>query len=157
MGLYGERVGAVNVTCGSAAEAEAVLSQLKQRIVRPMYSSPPLHGARIAAGILGDAELRAAWLSELRDVADRIKQLRTSLAAELRAIGCASTSAATPGWEHVETQIGMFAFTGLSPEQVDALLSEHAIYLTRDGRLSIAGLAEKDIGYVARAIKAVMA
>ena len=69
-----------------AAEAEAVLSQLKQRIVRPMYSSPPLHGARIAAGILGDAELRAAWLSELRDVADRIKQLRTSLAAELRAL-----------------------------------------------------------------------
>ena len=74
MGLYGERVGAVNVTCGSAAEAEAVLSQLKQRIVRPMYSSPPLHGARIAAGILGDAELRARERVHLWEV-ERVWEL----------------------------------------------------------------------------------
>lgn len=44
MGLYGERVGAFNMVCESSDEAAAVLSQLKQAVVRPMYSSPPLHG-----------------------------------------------------------------------------------------------------------------
>jgi hypothetical protein len=34
----------------------------------------------------------------------------------------------------------MFAFTGLSAEIVDRLLADYHIYLTRDGRMSIAGL-----------------
>jgi len=40
---------------------------------------------------------------------------------------------------------------------VDTLLADHHVYLTRDGRLSIAGLAGKDIPYVAAAIAAVLA
>ena len=48
MGLYGERVGALNVLTKTIEEKEAVLSQIKQKIIRPMYSSPPLHGARLA-------------------------------------------------------------------------------------------------------------
>ena len=47
--------------------------------------------------------------------------------------------------------------TGLAPRDVDALLADHHVYLTRDGRLSIAGLACKDIPYVAEAIAAVLA
>ena len=44
-GLYGERVGAISAVCATPQEAEAVASQLKI-IIRPMYSNPPIHGAR---------------------------------------------------------------------------------------------------------------
>jgi aspartate aminotransferase len=33
----------------------------------------------------------------------------------------------------------MFAFLGISPEQVEKLVKEHHVYLTKDGRISIAG------------------
>ena len=34
-------------------------------------------------------------------------------------------------WAHITDQIGMFCFTGLSPEQVGRLTDEHAVYLTK--------------------------
>merc|ERR1712118_352489 len=127
MGLYGERVGAVLVVCGSATEQSAVLSQLKQTVVRPMYSSPPLHGARIAALILGDTVLRQRWGDDLRTMASRLSRMRSELTAELRRIHA-------PGdWGHLEKQIGMFAFTGLTPQNVSALQERYHIYLTSDG------------------------
>jgi len=36
------------------------MSQLKI-LIRPMYSNPPIHGARIASEILTDPALRAQW------------------------------------------------------------------------------------------------
>lgn len=33
----------------------------------------------------------------------------------------------------------MFCFTGLTPAQVEKLTKEHHIYLTKDGRISVAG------------------
>ena len=60
MGLYGERVGAFSLTSTSPEEKARVDSQLKI-VVRPMYSNPPLHGARIAGTILNDAQLYAQW------------------------------------------------------------------------------------------------
>ncbi len=53
---YGERVGATCVVCNDAAGAKRVLSQMK-KIARPMWSNPPLHGARIAAEV--SSETRA--------------------------------------------------------------------------------------------------
>ena len=45
----------------------------------------------------------------------------------------------------------MFAYTGLSTEQVDALKAKYAIYLTADGRISIAGLNTHNLDYIAGA------
>lgn len=53
MGLYGERTGAMHVVCADKDTAAKVLSQVKI-IIRTDYSSPPKHGARIAAKILGE-------------------------------------------------------------------------------------------------------
>jgi aspartate/tyrosine/aromatic aminotransferase len=55
MGLYGERVGALHVVTASQQQTTNVLSQLKQ-IIRASYSSPPIHGARIADRVLGSKE-----------------------------------------------------------------------------------------------------
>lgn len=60
MGLYGERVGAVSFVCESPEEKAKVDSQLKI-IVRPMYSNPPVHGARLVSEILGNQQLYDEW------------------------------------------------------------------------------------------------
>ena len=49
----------------------------------------------------------------------------------------------------------MFAFTGLSGDQVDSLREVERVYLTRDGRMSLAGLASKHVPYVAAGMKRV--
>lgn len=47
------------------------------------------------------------------------------------------------------------SFTGLTPEQVDKLAKEHHVYLTRDGRVSMAGVTTSNVGYLAEAIHSV--
>ena len=56
----GERTGCVLVLTSSAEEAVVVESQLK-RIIRPLWSNPPVHGARIATEILTDPQLFEEW------------------------------------------------------------------------------------------------
>ena len=145
MGLYGERAGTVSIFCRSADERARVESQLKI-LIRPMYSSPPIHGARLVATVLGDAELRGLWLREVKMMADRIMEMRTTLRAELEALGSAGP------WNHITDQIGMFCYTGLKPDQVERLTREFHVYLTKDGRISIAGINSSNVKYLARAI-----
>ena len=154
MGLYGERVGAVNFVTASAAEAAAVLSNVKQRVVRPVYSSPPLHGARLASLVLGDTALSAAWRAELLVMAGRVRRMRTELAAALVSLGAPAPDGGR--WEHLTAQIGMFAYTGLSAQHVDALRERHHVYMTRDGRACMAALKPDDVEYVAGAMNKVL-
>ena len=59
----------------------------------------------------------------------------------------------TPGtWHHVTDQIGMFSFTGMTPEMVDYLVKEKHIYLLKNGRISVAGLTPSNVNYVAESI-----
>ena len=60
MGLYGERAGAFTLICSTKEEAAATMSQLKI-IIRPMYSNPPVTGARIATEILTNPSIRSHW------------------------------------------------------------------------------------------------
>lgn len=60
MGLYGERTGALHIVCNNKEDAGRVMSQVKI-LIRTNYSSPPRHGARIAAKLLNDVELRKQW------------------------------------------------------------------------------------------------
>ena len=154
MGLYGERVGAVNFVTASAAEAAAVLSNVKQRVVRPVYSSPPLHGARLASLVLGDPALAAAWRAELLVMAGRVRRMRAELAAALVRLGAPAPDGGR--WEHLTAQIGMFAYTGLSAQHVDALRERYHVYMTRDGRACMAALKPDDVEYVAGAMNKVL-
>ena len=63
----------------------------------------------------------------------------------------------TRDWSHLTSQIGMFCFTGLTPEQVEGLMERHHVYCTKDGRLSMAGLNAANVEYVASAIHQVTA
>ena len=75
MGLYGERVGMVHFVCASVEAAKCVLSQLKL-VVRPMYSSPPIHGGELVIRVLGDEQRCLAWKQELKETALRIHKMR---------------------------------------------------------------------------------
>jgi len=46
----------------------------------------------------------------------------------------------------------MFCFSGLTTEQVEKLKVEHHIYLTKDGRISMAGVTTGNVEYIAKAI-----
>ena len=52
-GLYGERIGAIHISCPSADNAKKVMSQIKI-VARAMYSNPPIHGARLVATCLAN-------------------------------------------------------------------------------------------------------
>lgn len=149
MGLYGERIGALSVCTKSKATAERVQSQL-HIVIRASYSSPPKHGAAIVAKILNDPTLLSQWKAELKGMVDRIDSVRTSLRSELEKVGA-------PGnWEFMTKQIGMFTFTSLSKDMCEKLATEHAIYITTNGRISLAGLKVSETPKMARAIKSVM-
>jgi aspartate aminotransferase len=55
-------------------------------------------------------------------------------------------------WSHITNQIGMFCFTGLSPAQVETLTKKWHVYLTKDGRVSMAGVTSGNVEYLAKAI-----
>ena len=79
----------------------------------------------------------------------RMMEMRTGLFKKLKDLGNEHN------WNHLVDQIGMFAYTGLNKAMVDELREKYAIYMTADGRISIAGLNTKNLGYIAQAFHAV--
>jgi len=143
--LYGERVGAISVVATGKDEAARVLSQLK-RVVRANYSNPPTHGGQIVATVLASPELRALWDVELGGMRERIREMRQTLAGML--------TERLPGgdFSFVLAQRGMFSYSGLSKAQVQRLRDEFSVYAVDTGRICVAALNSKNIGYAADAI-----
>merc|ERR1712098_156013 len=134
--------------CQDKEEASRVMSQIKI-LIRPLYSNPPKHGARIVTEILSNPEIRAEWLVDVKTMADRIITMRDRLKAGLAREG------SVKNWQHISDQIGMFCFTGMTPEQVAKITKDYSVYLTKDGRISVAGISSKNVGYLAEAMHAV--
>jgi aromatic-amino-acid transaminase len=149
LSLYGERCGGLSVICQNAEEANRVLGQMKFT-VRRNYSSPPTHGGQVTAAVMNTAELRAIWEGEVAEMRVRIKAMRQKLFEVL--------TAKVPGrdFSYFVKQRGMFSYTGLTPEQVDRLREEFAVYLVRSGRMCVAGLNTRNVEYVADAMAAVL-
>jgi len=143
-GLYGQRVGALSVVADSQEEAQRVLSQLKLHI-RPSYSNPPRHGARIVSKILSSPKKTDEFVEQCMGMAQRINSMR----GKLRKILDLGSSR---NWDHITRQIGMFAYSGMSKEEVEALREKHHIYCTLDGRISMAGVTSQNVEYIANAI-----
>ena len=138
-------MGTFNVVCATKAKVEPVLSQL-DIIIRNLYSNPPKHGAYIVKTVLSDPKLDKMWRDELLEMSLRIQEMRAALKGALDKL-------ATPGdWSHITSQIGMFSFTGLSPAQCKSMVEKHHVYMLGNGRISMAGVTSKNVGYMAQAI-----
>lgn len=153
MGLYGERVGSFSYVTSNPAEVPAIQSQF-EIVARGMYSSPPGNGARIVSQVLSDPQLKLQWSEDVDTMAERLRDMRRVLFDQLQAIGCHGPGQGNTGWEHLVEQRGMFCFTGLRAPQVEKLL-EKSVYLTGNGRISIAGITEANSEYLAKCIKEV--
>ncbi|MBL0088576.1 MAG: aspartate/tyrosine/aromatic aminotransferase [Ideonella sp.] len=147
--LYGERVGALSVVCGSKDEAARVLSQLKITI-RTNYSNPPTHGAQVVTTVLDTPALRHQWEEELAGMRQRIKQMRSLLAEKLKAAGVKQD------FSFITRQRGMFSYSGLNAEQMQRLRNEFGIYGVDSGRICVAALNTKNIDSVVAAIVKVL-
>jgi aspartate/tyrosine/aromatic aminotransferase len=143
-GLYNERIGALSVICQNKEEADKVLSQLKI-CARTNYSNPPSHGAAIVSTILSSQDLKMVWTGEVKEMCNRINSFRKLLVENLKTHGC------TRDFQFLNTQKGMFSYTGLSKEQVRELRSKYAIYFVDSGRINVAGLNNDNIDYVCKA------
>lgn len=145
MGLYSERVGCTHVCTKDQTAVPAIFSKLVN-MVRCEFSFAPAFGARVAAIVQSDAELRKVWKQDVRDVVERLCGVRQKVFEQL-------TELKTPGsWKHVLELKGLFWFSGLTPLQVEKLIEEHHIYGTENGRVNIAGLNDSNINKYCLAI-----
>jgi len=145
LGLYGERIGAISAVVTDSEVATRVASQMKRQ-ARAMYSNPPVHGARIVSEVVGDEEMFNEWKAEMEMMSGRIKTVRGKLHGYL------TEKMPEKDWSFVTRQIGMFSFTGLSPAQVENMTNKWEVYMTKDGRISLAGLSAAKAEYLADAI-----
>ncbi|MGL6171622.1 MAG: aromatic amino acid transaminase [Vibrio sp.] len=144
-GLYRERTGAALVIGKNQREVTNARGKMLT-LARSTYTMPPDHGAALVKTVLNDQQLTSIWQQELRDMQQRLLTLRKDLCHELR------NQYNTRQFDFIENHRGMFTVLGLSGEQMARLRAEFAIYGVADGRINIAGLTEKDIPYVAKAI-----
>lgn len=148
-GLYRERIGSCSVVAKDANTANIAQSVLLY-VVRCLYSMPPAHGAAIVETILGSKELTQEWLDELKVMRDRINGNRAILVEKLKANGVARD------FGFIARQKGMFSFLGVNPEQVARLQKEFSIYMVGSSRISIAGISEDNVDYLAKSIAKVL-
>ncbi|MCU8103579.1 aspartate/tyrosine/aromatic aminotransferase [Shewanella sp. SM101] len=148
-GLYRERIGSCSVIAKDANTANVAQSVLLY-VVRCLYSMPPAHGAAIVETILGSKELTQEWLDELKVMRDRINGNRAILVDKLKANGV------NRDFSFIARQKGMFSFLGVAPEQVARLQKEFSIYMVGSSRISIAGISEDNVDYLAQSIAKVL-
>ena len=145
-GLYNERVGVLTVVSADAETAAKVLSQVKIS-VRTAISNPPAHGEKIVTTILSDKTLRAQWEEELKGMRERIREMRVLLSEKLKAAGAGD-------FDFITEQNGMFSFSGLDKDQVEALRKDFGLYIVGSGRICVAGINTNNIDKVVKAITA---
>ena len=147
--LYNERTGALTVIANNASTVEKIMSHIKLTI-RTNYSNPPAHGAKIVTEIVKDPDLRSQWRIELKAMRDRINGMRSLFVDTLENLGVAKD------FSFIKDQRGMFSFSGLNKDQVNALKKDHAIYIVGSGRINVAGMTENNMDRLCKAIKAVL-
>lgn len=148
-GLYRERIGATTII-GKSSSAVDVAYSVLLAVVRVIYSMPPAHGAALVETILSSDELRHQWFNELAGMRDRINGNRRLIVEKLIENGV------TRDFSHITRQKGMFSFLGITPEQVQQLQDDYSIYMVGSSRMSIAGIANSNVDYLAKSIAAVI-
>lgn len=146
--MYCQRVGALYVVDENAAVKMRIGSQVK-RIIRALYSNPPAHGAKIVVEILKRPDLRRDWEKDLEGIRRRLHFMREALIQRL------IHKAKQMNFDYLRGHKGMFSFIDLNKTQVQRMIEEYAIYMTDNGRISIAGLTTQNIDYVVNSLVAV--
>lgn len=145
-GLYQDRAGAFTLVAADSSTAATAFSNV-EIVIRVNYSNPPAHGGLIVKTILGDPALRAQWIDELGAMRRHIAGTRARFVAALAEHGV------TGDYSFIERQKGMFSFSGLADAQVKFLRERKSIYIVGGGRINVAGITSRNLGYLCESIK----
>ncbi|MFY0619794.1 aromatic amino acid transaminase [Shimia sp.] len=144
-GIYRERTGlliAMSETTDNTAVTQGNLNHLN----RQNFSFPPDHGARVVSTILTDAKLKADWMAELEETRLGMLALREQLASELQRLS------GSDRFGFLAQHRGMFSRLGTTPDLVEKIRVDNAIYMVSDSRMNIAGLNAQTVPVLAKAI-----
>ena len=144
-GIYRERTGLL-MAISQDASKHLVTQGTLAYLNRQNFSFPPDHGARLVTMVLNDAVLCEDWKTELEQVRLGMLDLRQSLATELQ------SRAGSDRFSFLAQHRGMFSRLGTTPDMVERLRVEHAIYMVGDSRMNIAGLNANSVPVLAQAI-----
>ena len=144
-GIYRERTGllmAVSQDASKRLVTQGTLAYLN----RQNFSFPPDHGARLVTMVLNDTALCEDWKVELEQVRLGMLDLRLALATDLQ------SRTGSDRFSFLAQHRGMFSRLGTTPDMVERLRVEHAIYMVSDSRMNIAGLNARTVPILAQAI-----
>jgi len=144
-GVYRERAG-LAMAVAQDGTARTLNQDTLAYLNRQNYSFPPDHGARLVTMVLTDPALRSDWEAELEEVRAGMLKLRAQLAEELQ------KASGSDRFGFIAEHRGMFSRLGTTPELVERLRAEHAVYMVGDSRLNIAGLNARTVPILAEAI-----
>ena len=146
-GLYRDRTGALYMLVAEKDQLPMVVSNA-HALARANWSQPPDHGAAAVRLVLEDADLTAQWLDELDTMRERMRQVRARLAAAGKTGGVDLTP--------LGSQHGLFSIIPFTPDQVQAMRSQHGIYFAGSGRINVAGMSAANMDYLCTAIADVL-
>ncbi|WP_375290086.1 aromatic amino acid transaminase [Qipengyuania sp.] len=135
-GLYRDRVGALYFLSPDRDHLGTIASNANA-LARAAWSMPPDHGAAAVRIILRDKDMTADWEAELTDMRQRMRRVRERLAAADNEVPGLNLAALGQG-------NGLFAMLPLDKAQIDALRTDHGIYMAGSGRINVAGLTESN-------------
>ncbi|MGR3649389.1 MAG: amino acid aminotransferase [Shimia sp.] len=144
-GIYRERTGLLMAISKDAADTPVTQGNLNH-LNRQNFSFPPDHGARVVTTILTDPELKADWMAELEETRLGMLALRQQLADELQRLS------GSDRFGFLAQHRGMFSLLGTTPDLVEKMRVDNAIYMVGDSRMNIAGLNKDTIPTLAQAI-----
>ncbi|CAD5234408.1 unnamed protein product [Bursaphelenchus xylophilus] len=144
-GLYSERVGNLLVVSKDPSKTREIKEYLVQ-LSRGLWSSAPLHGARIVGHILKTQYMREQWLNQVRMMFMRTQKSRNDFYKALM-------DNKTPGtWDHIIQSSGLFCLLGLSEPQRNYLFRKHNVFIAPSGRINVCALTNDNIVEVVRAV-----
>ncbi|XP_060038628.1 beta-3 adrenergic receptor isoform X6 [Erinaceus europaeus] len=131
-----------------ALNNELLLCALSQLLTfaRSLWLNPPTMGARIITTILRNPTLQEQWKLSLKRVVENIMLIKEKVKEKLRLLG-------TPGsWEHITDQNGTHCYLGLSPQQLEYLVTKKHIYVPKSGRINFTCINTNNIDYIVNSI-----
>lgn len=148
-GLYRDRVGTLSFLA-SDSDARDIVSSQVNNLVRTIYSVPPDHGAAVVSLILHDDELCKAWMIELEEMRERVREMKILLSDAL------AEQVSDYDFSHIARARGMFCFLGISAQQVARLKKEFGVYMVDSSRINVAGITPDNVSYLAASIAATL-
>jgi len=136
--LYNDRIGAFAVS-GPSEDAVMKVNSHIRPLIRANYSNPPLEGAAVVTEILDTPELYQMWVSEIREVRERIKTTRKQIVRglEQRSVG--------RDLSYILREKGLVTTIDISPENIDELREVHGVHMSSAGRINVTSMTENQM------------